>query len=155
MSCPMRNTLGKQTKTPKQNYEHLLLKEGHRVPFSSYSTQHVPSRNSGEGIEWHTVDLKGGQNGEGFFSNNFISFYFIGGGEISAVSHFLSSLSWWPSKVRSGCLSSVSFRTFDWQTAELLSTKKGLCSVPSKCKNPLRWPFPRHFGWKFVLQQAS
>ena len=33
--------------------------------------------------------------------------------KVSTVSQFLSPLSWWPSKVRSGCLWSVRLWTFD------------------------------------------
>lgn len=75
-------------------------------------------------------------------------------GKISVLIHSAPSLSWWSSKVRSGCPWSVHLRTFDWQTAELLSANKAT-AVCLACAKPSVWIISRYFGWKLAFQQPS
>lgn len=84
---------------------------------------------------------RGGQNGEIPFKNNFIS---LRGFLLSAI--FL--LAWWLSKVRSGYSWCVSLRTFDWQSAELLSAKKA-AAVCLACAKTL---YVDHFPGIFWLE---
>lgn len=147
MPYPMRNNVWKRTnqKKPwKQNYEDPLLKGEPQESLPSFLTPPpLPSGDLGEHPGWGTMDLQGGWSGEVPLSNNLIPFSSPGG--VLTVSHLLSPLSRWPSKVRSGRLWSVGRRTFDWQTAELLSTERAAVCLAC-AKKPCTLTICKAFG---------
>lgn len=125
----MANTVGKENKNQKQNCKYLLLSQGQERPLLSETAPCSPSRDLGDGVGWRTVDLQRRPESRNSFQQEFycVLFHSVGAGGVSSVSHFLSSWSRWPSKVRKGPPPwSVSLRTFDWQAAELLFSPKAV-----------------------------
>lgn len=103
---------------------------------------HLPS--GGESIGWCTIDLQKKPKVE----KSLLKIILFCWGDFFCQPLF--SLPWWPRKVRSGYSWSVSLRTFDWQSAELLSEKKKkAAAVCLACANPL---YIDHFPGIFWLE---
>ena len=132
MSCSMGNTVGKENKNEKPNYKYPLRNQGRECPLLFVIASHLPSRNSGNSTGWYTVGLQRRPNLVSFQQVFYCVLFHWGVGFFcQPLSILLVLVAQQGQKRPPG---SVSLRTFDWQTAELLFSHKAVAVCLARAK---------------------